>query len=112
MMHELLESVKGLVREELTRVTAQHGSDYHSLHEAYAVMLEELEEAEHELQSLKFDTSAVWNGTKRDNYHTARTAANSALIHAMFAACESIQVAAVATKVLKTIDRIEKEMQD
>lgn len=111
MMHELLESVKGLVREELSRATEQHGTDYHSLHEAYAVLKEKVEETQYELENMLNDFAHLWNATKRDSFVMARNTARAVQAHAMHAACEAIQIAAVAQKVLKTIDRFEKEMQ-
>lgn len=111
MMYKLVEAVKELVREELARASEQHGPDFHSLHEAYAVLLEEIEETKQEIGNLNFDAQHMWSAVRHDNHVMFKTVADAALAHAINAASEAIQVAAVAHKTLNTVDRYEKEMQ-
>jgi len=74
--------VFGEVEVELLRAERLHGT-FNSLHEGYAVILEELDE--------------VWDTVKRNNYVDARA--------------EAIQVAAMAIRFVFTIDSLTVEPQ-
>ena len=86
-----------IVEEEIARSIEKHGR-LNSRHEAYAVMLEELEEAGRDLYTLEDAMDRFWDHTKH-NWHeyvdkTPACICNSALN----AAAELIQVAAMAEK--------------
>lgn len=109
MMKILKADVERLVKEEYGRASEQHGDRFHSPHEAYAVMLEELEEAQEELGDLTelFARSQnvllanYWAATRADNYKVCLDAAGSIQEAAELAAAEMIQLAAMAYKAQK-----------
>ena len=102
MMKILLSDVQRLVKEEYDRASEQHGDRFNSPHEAYAVMLEELEEAEHEYFSARgFLKDSFWDKTKNDGLQQCRLYAKDIQQHAENAAAEMIQLAAMAHKARK-----------
>lgn len=96
-MKELKEAVKVLMNEEYERAAKRFGESFHSPHEAYAVILEEKEEAGWELMDLKYSIDLFWESVKKDDteYQDALKGIEK---HALNAACECIQVAAMAYK--------------
>lgn len=97
MMNELIAAVTTLVCEETQRAKENHGEKYASLHEGYGVLAEEVWEAGKELQMIEAYKQAVLSAIHLDNdqigawlREVERAAIN--------AACECIQVAAVARK--------------
>lgn len=59
--------VNVLIDEEYKNACNKYGSEYHSLHEAYAVLKEEIEEAETEIKFLKRWFENIWESIKTDN---------------------------------------------
>ena len=98
-MKELKEAVKGLVREEYERAAERFGEKFNSLHEAYAVILEEEEKAQNEMRYILGQIEAFWIRIKENMIMDGslevieKTALN--------AACECIQIAAMAYKARK-----------
>ena len=72
----------------------------HSLHEGYAVLLEELEEAEYEIIDAKNLIKSVWLDIKSNETETSKIEFATILATALDAACESIQVAAVCKRII------------
>ena len=65
--------VKVLIDEEYKNACSKYGFKYHSLHEAYAVLLEEMEEAEEGHSANKLFLNTLWDNIKgkpiyRTNY--------------------------------------------
>ena len=56
--------VEKLICGELRTAKEQHGEKFNSLHEAYAVALEELEEASEKVNMAKYRYEDVWNRIK------------------------------------------------
>jgi len=81
---------------EYDRAKAIHGPSHASAHEAYAVMLEERQEADVEAVNVKIALDYFWNATKKneDTIEYAQNVMGAALV----AAAEYIQVAAMAYK--------------
>lgn len=75
---------------------------FHSEHEGWAVMQEEAEELAEEMEDIEMAMEQLWRRI-RDNLPTAT---HAALIeqYAEAAACEAIQVAAMAQKYLDMMD--------
>ena len=109
MMQHLRSGVSDLVQQELDRVSEEKGAEYHSLHEAYAIMLEEFQEADEELQALKSNNGLLWRAVRKDHTELARAVADHSLQIAVNLACEAIQVAQVARKILHTCDKMIRE---
>lgn len=97
-MKELKEAVKGLVREEYERAAESFGEKFNSPHEAYAVILEEMEEANAEFEFMGADMNWLWRFIKKDERHNAKKFLKNIELYAINTACECIQVAAMAYK--------------
>ena len=97
-MQELIEKVQELVDFELERANTIHPPRFNSYHEAYAVILEELEEAEAELKNARERIGWAWHHIKLDMEKVAEIGFASAEKYAIEAAAEMIQVAAMVRK--------------
>ena len=100
-MNVVNEDVGKLVEKEL-EVANERFPQFHSEHEGWAVMQEEAEELREECDSIELAMEQLWHRI-RDNLPTAT---HAALIEqfAIAAACEAIQVAAMARKYLDMWD--------
>lgn len=98
-MQELIEKVQEIVAFELNRANTIHPPKFNSMHEAYAVILEELEEAEREISIFKGALEwSVWSNIKDDCYEMACAGFKDIEKIAIAAAAEMIQVAAMCRK--------------
>lgn len=100
-MKELQDRIQQLVKEELDRVNEKF-PPFRSNHEAYAVLLEETEEAEHDFQMIQWNMNELWMKVKSDEV-TPRVA-NDIKKYAINLAAEAIQIAAMAEKFLILIE--------
>lgn len=100
-MNAVSEDVKLLVEKELESANGLFPA-FHSEHEGWAVMQEEIEELAEETEAIEMAMEQLWHRI-RDNIPTAT---HAALIeqYAEAAACEAIQVAAMARKYLDMWD--------
>lgn len=97
-MKKLRASVQNLVAEELERANEKFPL-FHSDHEAYGVIGEEIEEVERDynalfLEYLKFKNEVYCDSVEEEKRETI----NSIKRQATYLACEAIQVAAMADK--------------
>ncbi len=92
-MEQLRYGVAELAKEEIKRAIEQHGN-INSNHEAYALMKEELEEAEFSKLLLSQELCEFWEYVKKDE----QIGTEDIYMKAIDLACEAIQVAAVAMK--------------
>lgn len=93
MMTKLLTEVSNLVSQELERAN-QDNPPFHSRHEGVAVILEEAEELSEETECVFRLLSELWESVKAN-----RAASTEELKQAAIrAACEAVQVAAMAEK--------------
>ena len=97
-MQELIDKVQELVAFELERANTIHPPKFNSYHEAYAVILEELEEAKDELEYTDFHLGNMWEHVKDDETEDVYSSLTSIETTAIRAAAEAIQVAAMAQK--------------
>lgn len=103
-MNKLIAEVTELVEREYGRAGAKFGLTNHSDHESYAIILEELQEAEQELAHFKKALSDFWLFVKEDYVVHDRLAECSEMQRrALLGACELIQVAAMAKKAAMTV---------
>ena len=88
--------------EELANIEYEAAKADHrplsSMHEGYAILLEELEETREALQGVENQVKGMWIAIKHDDTHTACRAAEIAAERAKHTACEAIQVAAVCQR--------------
>ena len=71
---------------------------FHSTHEGYAVLLEEVEEAKDAMHEVDVCLQMLWEYTKKNFPRKAQEYAERVEKYAMHLAAEAIQVAAMAKK--------------
>ena len=98
--------VETLICGELRTAKEQHGEKFNSLHEAYAVALEELEEANVDFDNVKTVFSYFWEDI------TANDDPTNDLIDAKHYAVEAIkELAQFAAMIDKTLETLEKRKE-
>lgn len=95
-MQELIDKVQELVAFELERANTIHPPRFNSMHEAYAVILEEIEEAKEAFEKAEWNRDLVWDSIKHDEDPCGLLKQMEKL--ATMAASEMIQVAAMCRK--------------
>ena len=91
--------IEQLAAEELVDANTRHEPKFNSLHEAYAVILEEVEEMKSEMNDLEFDLKAMWHLVMVDS--SCKDSLLSIRRDAIHAIQEGLQVLAMADKALK-----------
>lgn len=109
MMDELILGVRSMVGDEYGRAAAEHGAAAHSPHEGYALIKEEVEEAEADMEALTQRLDHFWNCVKGDDTRWYPHYLKQIRMTAVLGACELIQVAAMAEKALKGYENMKEE---
>ena len=109
MMKDLIFGVANLVREEYQRASERFGPKNNSSHESYAVILEEVQEARLEIDTVEAKLQSYWMTVRGDDQEQQFRFLSDIREMAILGACELIQVAAMADKALKGYE--EKEEQ-
>ena len=105
MMTKLFDKVNILSVMEYNEAAKNYGRLFNSMHEGFAVLMEEVEEAAQDMIRLEDSRmEALWCAVKTDSHRQAEIAAAGVEKLALHLACEAIQVAAMARKMLKTIE--------
>lgn len=105
MMDKLYRKVNLLAQMELNEAAKNHDKLFNSMHEGFAVLMEELAEASDDMVRLEDDAMQdLWCAIRDDDAEGARMAAVGVEKFALLLACEAIQVAAMARKMQKTIE--------
>lgn len=99
------ESIDQAVLYELQNIVKNHGAVYASEHEGYAVLLEEVQEANEACRFMESRTNSIWcairnNVLKEQNYHISEVKK-----YAIELAKEAVQCAAVCERFLETINK-------
>ena len=97
-MKELIAEMHRAMMNEYKRAEKAHGGTFHSAHEAYAVVLEEVEEVRAEMEAISRLADGIWMATRNDM--PPMTGYKNMLETALQAAAECIQVAAMCRKAL------------
>lgn len=100
--------VKDLVQAEYGNACDNWGSTYNSLHEGYAVLLEEVEEVRKEIKHLKMDKKVFWNNVKENDIAGVKQMLiflNEDVENTMK---ELAQVGAVILKIQNTINEVKQ----
>lgn len=103
MMDALLNEVKRSAESEMVRACLDHGLKYHSLHEGYGVLAEEVYEAEFEGKSIDGAFRVLLHDIRIGDEDIINTDLTEIARLAELAACEYIQIAAVAQKMLMSM---------
>lgn len=98
MMNELIAAVTALVGEETQRAKENHGEKYASMHEGYGVLAEEVQEAMEAMEGVEDDLSCLLRFIRNNVQYGVSQILSFTYDEAINAACECIQVAAVARK--------------
>lgn len=98
MMGKTLHGVRCLVSKELTMARRTNGDAFHSPHEGYGVTMEELDEAREEVKNAQLAAESLLYAIRKDNWRRVNGLLKDLERHAILAACEYIQVAAMARK--------------
>lgn len=104
-MNAVKSDVEKLVQKELKSANKRFPM-FRSDHEGAAVILEEIEEAQEDMNNVQDNFLDLWKSVKRNSkpeYH-----ADSVYICAVSLACEAIQVAAMAQKFIDSQKEREK----
>lgn len=89
--------IEALIQDELTRARTMF-APINSNHEGYAVVLEEMEEADGQITLLKHRILGAWCGTKDNDNALVNAYITQAAEHARGAIKELIQVAAMCDR--------------
>ena len=96
-MKELYKQVEQLTNNELSGANEKFPM-FHSTHEAYAVLKEEIEELECEIEEIKILLSEIWQQIRLNQNN--KEIIQQLKRRALFSACKAIQVSAMAQKMI------------
>lgn len=96
--------VNDLIQAEYKNACENFGEKYHSLHEGYAVLLEEVEEVEREMSFLKRWLENCWESIKSENKCYQNECIEQLEICNTNAMKELAQVGAVLLKLKNTLE--------
>jgi hypothetical protein len=97
--------VNELIQAEYLNAVVNFGEKYHSLHEAYAVLLEEVEEVEYGHKDLKIWFDEFWETIKNDSrYYDESVCVSKMLEEVYHTISELAQVGAVLQKIKNTLE--------
>lgn len=102
-MNAVEKDVELLVEKELKSANEKFPS-FASAHEGYAVIKEEIEEASEELDNCKDAFEDMWKEIKGNNTKEQTICAKVLYCQAKNLACEAIQVAAMAQKLIDSLE--------
>ena len=88
------------IQLEIDLAVKTYGAEYHSQHEGYAILLEEIEEAERDLDYIRNHLAMIWDVVKVDNENEVKSNARIIGLDAIELAKEACQIAAVCKKIL------------
>lgn len=91
--------VTSLVAEELRAANASH-RQFHSMHEGYAVLREEVDECQDEYDKMILNVNDLWQAVKHDDSVVAMEKLKMIEATAIQLAAEAIQAAAMARKAM------------
>jgi len=96
-------TINQLIADELNRANEMY-PDFHSYHEAYGVLKEEIEEADHDMEYVKIHLNNVWAYTKCNDQGKALMHIGCCKERARNAIYELIQVCAMCDKAVLSLE--------
>lgn len=104
MIDPIMSRIVPVMQEELARAQVNHGKTYASMHEAFGVLSEELYEADIEYHEVRAYEEVLISAIHNGNSKLLRDELTVIFNRALQAACELVQVAAVAKKAIHTLN--------
>lgn len=98
--------VEQLIQAEYDNACDNYGSSYNSLHEGYAILLEEIEESENEFTRIKPTLSFLWANVKYGKAPMIEQNLDILQKYTQNTMKELAQVGAVLLKIQNTIDEV------
>ncbi len=99
------QKINEAVTLEIVNAVKRFGVGYNSNYEAYAVMLEEVEEAEKVLDYIKNHLAMIWDAVKVNDDNEVKSNSRIIALDAVDLAKESCQIAAVCRKILGEVEQ-------
>lgn len=96
--------VNNLIQAEYDNACENYGDKYNSLHEAYAVLLEEVEEVEEQLDEIKLYLKMMWREVKYNDTTSLKATVEDLLEINKHTMQELAQVGAVLLKWENTLE--------
>ena len=96
--------VNQLIQAEYENACEKFGDKYHSLHEGYAILLEEVEEAEKETKFLEKWLDNFWNSIRNNNSFDKKECIEEMIECVENAIKELAQCGAVIMKIKNTLE--------
>ena len=106
------QTIEEAIKEELKSANEKFGDTFVSSHEAYAVLLEEIEEAKEDIEIINGRKDVYWYAVKNGNKEMQANELEEIRKLAVNLASEAIQVAAMAVKVLNSLEQKKEENQN
>ena len=97
---EATKCIEQAVCHELNKIVKKYGATYHSEHEGYAVLLEEVEEACEDAQFMEDSLKRLWTSIRCNNFSDFEL--SQIYNYAKGLAEEAVQVAAVCERLTET----------
>lgn len=91
------------ILNEHQKASEVYGGVYNSPHEGWAVMKEEIDEAEHELEMLRGDNMLFWDSVRHNSYGVMQDSIDKIQERAVNAILELTQVVSCCMKMTETI---------
>jgi hypothetical protein len=101
--------VNELIQAEYKNACEKFGEKYHSLHEGYAILLEEVEEAKESYADVDTYLEELWKGIRGWKLFDKEICLNKLLVDTQNAMKELAQVSAVLQKIQNTINEVKEE---
>lgn len=101
--------VEHLIQAKYKNACENLGEKYNSLHEGYAVLLEEVDEVKFHITDLFGDMDGFWSGVKENNKLYCKDGVGYLLKHTTNAIKELAQVGAVLMKIKNTFGDVEDD---
>lgn len=100
--------VEQLIQAEYKNACKNYGDKYHSLHEGYAILLEEVEEAKECYADIDTYLEELWKGIRGWELFDKEICLNKLLVDTQDAMKELAQVCTVLLKIRNTINEVKQ----
>jgi len=104
-MEKLKNSVEKLKEIELADSNKKFSPIFHTTHEGYAIIKEEIEEAQEECKYINHELNCIWDYVKRNKIENALAHMKNVKEYAINLSAESVQVAAMAQKFIDSFEK-------